>query len=149
MYQSCVRARSARNTLCHRDHWSINSTQTEVQGTYGTCEVVHTATKGCRQCVRQMVTMEARCSWPFRACSYNVIHQLIIAWVKYCKECVNRVLRYRRLTTLIVQPVAKARIAEGASWVALLTPKPPNHTGREHNSILVRGSFLSVDSSPS
>ena len=148
--RSCVCARSARKTLCHRDHRSINLSQTETTvhvwhmwgGTY-------TATKGCGQCAIQMVTMEARRSWPFRVCGYNVIHQLIIVCVRYCKECVNRMLKCRRLTTLIVQPAAKARITEGASWVAFIILKQSDHTGKERNSILVRGSSLSVDSSSS
>ena len=59
--QSYVRARSASKTLCHQDHRSINSTQTETTGhSYSTCEVVHTATKGVYMMCKTMVTMEAR-----------------------------------------------------------------------------------------
>ena len=32
---------------------------------------------------------------------------------------------------MLVQPAAEARKAEGASWIALLTPRPPDATGRE------------------
>ena len=32
---------------------------------------------------------------------------------------------------MLVQPTAEARKAKGASWVALLTPRPPDHTGRD------------------
>ena len=30
-----------------------------------------------------------------------------------------------------VQPAAEAKKAEGASWVPLLTPSPPDHTGSD------------------
>ena len=32
---------------------------------------------------------------------------------------------------MVVQPAAEAKKADGASWVALLTPRPPDPTGRK------------------
>ena len=32
---------------------------------------------------------------------------------------------------MLAQPTAEARNTEGAGWVALLTPNPPDLTGRE------------------